>query len=299
MSDDLPPEDTSITVDIGEWVEKARPDPALYLERQATEIFLGALAIAEPYGHRIYLKGGTLMGVVYASPRQTADIDFTTSMEPTNDFAEKLAAALDAAFPRAAAKIGYPDFLCRIQTIKHRPRPEHFIAADGPALKISIGYARRGSPQQKNWEAGHATEVLHVDISFREPVGAIQIVSIDEQGSTIRAYSLFDLIAEKFRALLQQEKRKRHRRQDVYDIDILAQKFPFDASEKTRLHALLLKKCASRDIMPNRKSLSDPEIIKRAHAEWDTLALEIGSVPDFDECFERVDALYSSLPWLE
>ena len=47
----------------------------------------------------------------------------------------------------------------------------------------------------------------------------------------ISAYGLTDLIAEKFRALLQQVPRNRYRRQDIYDIAHLIERFALDESE--------------------------------------------------------------------
>ena len=296
MSDNLR-SGNAIVVDIGEWVEKARADPAAYLERQATEVFLIALGMAEPYSDKIFLKGGILMGVVYQSHRQTADIDFTTILEPDHEIADQLRTSLNAALPRAAAELGYPDLMCRIQTIKYRPRPESFAAADGPALEITVGYAIRGSPQQKHFDKGQASNVLHADINFREPIGAVQIVKFAQGDGVIWAYSLMDLMSEKLRALLQQKSRNRYRRQDIYDLDILIQKFDFDIDQLSKLHALLLKKAAARDIIPDVDSLSNPEIVRRARAEWETLRIEIGEVPDFEASFERVDAFYRSLPW--
>jgi hypothetical protein len=37
--------------------------------------------------------------------------------------------------------------------------------------------------------------------------------------------------------------------------------------------------------------------MQRAKEEWHTLEVEIGEIPDFDECFERVNTFYVSLPW--
>ncbi|WP_108683292.1 nucleotidyl transferase AbiEii/AbiGii toxin family protein [Methyloceanibacter sp. wino2] len=289
--------DNEVVVDIAEWVEKAKSDPEAYLERQATEVFLTALGIAEPFSHQIFLKGGILMGVVYQSPRQTGDIDFTTIMEPTPEIGDQISNALDAAFPRAAAELGYPDLLCAVQTSKYRPAMEKFPTAEAPALLLKIGYARRGSPQERHFQQGRAINTLDVDISFREPVRAIQIVKFTGSSGRVHAYSLFDLIAEKLRALLQQELRNRFRRQDIYDLDALLNKFALDDDEKQKLHETLLEKCAARKINPNEQSLSQPEIVRRAKQEWDTLGQELAEVPDFDDCFSRVDAFYRSLPW--
>jgi len=290
-------EEEAIAVNIAQWVEKARHDPPTYLERQATEVFLTAIGMAEPYCRKVFLKGGVLMGVVYNSIRQTGDIDFTTTLEPDPDVAERLREALEAVFPRVTAELGYPDLLCQVQSVRYFPSPQKFPKADGPAVKIKIGYARRGSPQHAWFEKGQASDVLEADISFREPVGAIQIVRLSEEGGSIRTYSLHDLIAEKLRALLQQDVRNRYRRQDIYDIDLLIDRFSFDDEEKAGLHALLVEKCRARNIDPGRHSLAEPEVIRRARAEWESLALEIGEVPDFDECFARVNDFYRTLPW--
>ncbi|WHU03659.1 nucleotidyl transferase AbiEii/AbiGii toxin family protein [Sphingomonas sp. NIBR02145] len=295
------PEDVEIgaqiAVDISEWIEKAKADPQAYLERQVTEIFLAALAMTKPFANEIFLKGGVLMGVVYESPRQTGDVDFTAISEPSKDMAETLKAELNAAFPRAAAKLGYPDLMCNVQSSRYEPSAKMFAKATGPLLALRVGYARRGSAQARLFLAGTASDVLDVDIAFREPVNAIQIVKLGTEGVTIRAYSLLDLIAEKLRALLQQPKRKRNRRQDVYDVACLLHKFTLDTAERASLLALLKEKCRARDIEPDREALGQDEVKDRAKKDWNTLGLELEELPDFDACFEVVDNFYRSLPW--
>jgi len=289
-------EGKQITVNIGEWIEKARLDPQAYLERQVTEIFLTALAMTKPFSHEIFLKGGILMGVVYKSPRQTGDVDFTAISEPNMEMAEALKAALNDAFPRAAAKLGYPDLMCNVQSSRYEPSAKMFAKATGPLLALRVGYAKRGAPQERLFRAGTASDVLDVDIAFREPVNAIQIVQLGE-GVTIRAYSLLDLIAEKLRALLQQPKRNRNRRQDVYDIASLLENFSLDESEKTDLLAFLYEKCRARDINPDRDALGQLAVRDRAKKDWNTLGLELEELPDFDHCFDIVNEFYRSLPW--
>lgn len=296
MSDDTD-QATVVTVDIGEWVERARTDPKGYLERQATEVFLTALGMAHPFSHGIFLKGGILMGVVYNSHRQTGDIDFTATMDPEPGIADAIAKAMENVLPRAAADLGYPDLMCRVQSSKYHPSAKKFPKADGPALKLKIGYARRGSRQERGFKRGKASNVLEVDISFREPVGAIQIVRFGDSGGMVLAYSLYDLIAEKLRALLQQEPRNRYRRQDIYDLDALFARFALDDGEMKRVYTSFIDKCVARGIDPTPDSLSAPEVARRARADWDSMALEIGELPDFDACFARVNAFYRSLPW--
>jgi hypothetical protein len=135
-------------VNIFEWVARAKIDPVKYFERQATEVVLTAIGMAEPFSEHIFLKGGILMGVLYGSPRNTGDIDFTTDLDPNEELPDALRSALDGTLPRAAAEIGYPDMLLRVQTIKIRPRQDSLAKDTFPALEMKIGYAKRGSPQE-------------------------------------------------------------------------------------------------------------------------------------------------------
>ena len=287
-------------VNIFDWVEKAKADPIKYFERQATEVVLTAIGMAEPFSDHIFLKGGILMGVLYGSPRNTGDIDFTTDLDPVEELPDALRSALNGTLPRAAAEIGYSAMVLKVQTVKIRPRKNSLAKDTFPALELTIGYANRGSKQEKSLNDGKSTLVVHVDISFNEPVSGLQIVKLDESLTTeIKAYSIYDLIAEKLRALLQQPEKRKNRRQDIYDISLLLEAFPFDPEEKKDILSSLIKKCSSRGIEPDQNSLSSNEVRERAAAEWETLAIEIGQeeLPDFDSCFARVEEHYKSLPW--
>lgn len=237
------------------------------------------------------------MGIVYDSPRQTADIDYSTILEPNPEIAEHLTSALNDAFPAMAARMGYPDIICKVQTIKLMPRESNFTNANAPGFKITVGYAKRGGTQEKRLDERNAAKVLHADVSFKEPVGGIQIVRFGQNGPTITAYSLKDIIAEKYRAFLQQEKRNRVRRQDIYDLHLLLGKFSFDNDEKQDILDLMIKKCNARDINPNQDSLQNDENIRRAKSEWKTMEVEMGDLPDFDQCFAVANDFYRSLPW--
>jgi len=238
------------------------------------------------------------MGIVYDSPRQTADLDYSTTIKPTHENVENLVTSLNGAFARVAADLGYADIVCKVQSIKVRPKPSSFEQDTGPSLQVKVGYARRGGNQEKRLEKNAAAQVLDVDISFNEPIGAIQVVKLASSDShEFQVYSIYDLIAEKYRALMQQEGRKRYRRQDVYDIWMLLKQFHLDEEEKIKLKNLIVEKCGARGIYPNKQSLSDPKLAQRAQSEWDTLELEIGEVPDFGLCFDVVSKFYGALPW--
>lgn len=286
-----------VVVSIDEWVDKAKADPEAYLERQATEILLTALGTTEPYCGKFFLKGGLLMGIVYDSPRHTADIDYSTILEPDAKIVDHLKETINNALPVVAARMGYPDIICLIQTIKFRPREKGFSDFKAPGFKITVGYAKRESSQAKKVLAGKAITVLHADVSFKEPMGGIQIVRLGAHGPSINAYSLKDMVSEKFRAFLQQEDRNRARRQDIYDLSILLGKFTFDEEEKQEILDLMLQKCHAREIFPDKSWFQNEELISRAKREWKTMGLEIGEVPDFNQCYEIAKEFYDSLPW--
>ena len=295
-------ETESRTVDIKPWIDRARRDPLAYVERQATEVVLTAVGSLPGYGSHIFLKGGILMAVVYESPRGTADVDFTTDLQPSPELPEKLRKALDDALPRAAARLGYPDLALRVQTVKERPRKFGSPDTSFPALDVKVAYARRGSGERR-LAGGQAPHVVDLEVSFNEPIHAIEVIQLGVNGPSFAAYALTDLLAEKFRALLQQVARNPHRqqrvyrRQDVYDIAHLATRFPPDDDERAAILESFRDKCRARGITPTAETLSDPRIAERARAEWNSLRQEIGELPDFDACFAKVEALYRSLPW--
>ena len=97
--------------------------------------------------------------------------------------------------------------------------------------------------------------------------------------------------------MLQQGIRNRYRRQDVYDLDILIRNPDLNDEAKAMILTTFIEKCELRNIKPTQDSIDVPEIKKRSGSEWSTLELEIGQVPDFDACFERIATFYQQLPW--
>jgi len=285
--------------DIARWVRQAQTDPEAHSKRQATEIVLSTIGALSDYGSRIYLKGGMLMAVVYGSLRGTADVDFSTDLEATPDFKEKLRGDMDRLLPQIAARLGYPDLILKVQSVKEKPRPFGQAKISFPALKATVGYAKRGGAGQWRVESGQSPQVVSLDISFNESINATELVRLGKHGFILAAYALTDLIAEKLRALLQQTERDHphYRRQDVYDIAFLADHFQLDAAQRAEILRSFRLKCAARGITPDIASIGHPLVIERARAEWSTLAAELADLPDFDACFKKVEALYRALPW--
>lgn len=287
--------DAHLEIDVAGWVERARADPVAYRQRQTVEVTLNAIAMTATLNDKLFLKGGILMGLAYDSPRQTADVDLTTLFEAGPEIDAQLTELMNAAFPRAAAQLGYVDLIVKVHSVKRMPK-RIFEDAEFPALKMKVAFAERGTKQEKALEEGRAPSVIDVDISFNEALRQIQILELTG-GQELQAYSLIDLMAEKYRAMLQQKERNRNRRQDVYDLNRLIESEILDDGFRTQLLDAFVEKCRSRHIEPTPQSLDDPEVKARSGKEWETMKLEVGEIPEFEPCYARVSAFYRNLPW--
>lgn len=302
MSDSDPdaqdPTFSIVDVDVRAWVEAARANPTRYRDRQVTEIVLAAIGLAPSLSKTLVLKGGAVMALAFKSIRVTGDVDFTSLAEPA-DIVEKITTELNAILPQTAIRLGYLDLLCRVQGVRKMPRPENFEDHHFPALRVKIGSAKRGTVEETRLADGKAARVLDVEISFRDQVYAFQELNLKDAGVAVRAFTIHELIAEKLRALLQQPLRNRNRRQDIYDIAFLIDAHDLSAADKAAILLTLIEKCRSRGIEVDPTSMDNPEIKLRAQADWDTLALEIGDLPPFEERFALMHDLYVSLPWAD
>lgn len=287
--------DPVLEVNVAEWVQRAKADPIAYQQRQTIEIALNAIAMTAPLQVKMFLKGGILMGLAYGSPRQTTDIDLTTTLVPEGNVGEIVRRRLDSMLPRAAAALGYADLIVKTHSVKALPKAI-FPDARSPALKLKIASAKRGTTQERALKKGIPPVVTKADISFNEPLRQVQVLKLTG-GQELRAYGLVDLIAEKYHAVLQQVPRNRYRRLDVYDLDRLIARNEMDDVLRTQILAALVVKCSARQIRPKDSSLDHPEIKRRAGADWQSMGLELGEVPSFEDCFSHVSDFYRSLPW--
>lgn len=296
MSDTYSVEVLPLDANVRAWVEDASADPVLYRRRQVTEIVLTAIGLTSSLKELLVLKGGTLMAIAFQSQRLTGDVDFSATCPPEG-FEELLRFELQDSLPKAAIKLGYLDLICAIQGIKKRPRPENFEDHDFPALEVRVASAVRGTAQEKALERGAAAEVALLEITFKDQVFAFQQLMLLDAGVAVRAFTINEIISEKLRAFLQQEIRNRNRRQDIYDIAYLLKDHQLSADDRLAILKILMKKSVSRGIEPTQKSLSDPKLIRRARRDWHTMKIELGVLPNFDDCFRTVQAFYESLPW--
>lgn len=281
--------------DIKSWVE-AETNAAQHEFRQAVHTVLLAIGRTPELSATMLVKGGILLAIRYRGARYTRDMDFSTDLQYQEFDRKKFVSTLEKALLDASTRLEY-DLDCRLQKCKNMlaNNPE----AKFPGLRLTIGYAPKHHPtRHRRLLAKQAPEVVKVDYSFNEITLEIEDILLSD-GEAIRAYSFSDVVAEKFRAILQQKVRNRIRRQDAYDVYALLHQFPDVADEeKHKILESLQAKSESRDLAVTRESLQDPEIVQRSRAGYETLEGDIsGDLPPFDLVYSTVDEFYQSLPW--
>jgi predicted nucleotidyltransferase component of viral defense system len=278
--------------DITHWVNNAESDQREL--RQAVHTILAAIA-QDPYlRDSMIMKGGILLAVRYESIRFTKDIDFSTSMTLSEVNPEDIQIRLNASLRLTVEALDY-GLDCRVQSFKINPpkRPN----ASFPSIELKIGYAYKGTSKHRRLIQNLSPSVISIDYSLNEVISGLDHVFVGTD-QRVNTYRFADLVAEKFRALLQQVERDRYRRQDVYDLALLLAKLPQSESIKATILECLFIKARSRDIEPNRDSLNDAEVKRRAATDYLTLTNEVpGELPDFELSYAQVLAFYRGLPW--
>jgi len=278
---------------IQEWV-RSSPDHKDF--REAVHTILYAISGVLELKTNMVMKGGVLLALSYNSQRYTKDIDFSTKIRLGDFNIEDFQNKLEESLIGAVESLGY-GLDCRIQSCKQQPSRED---ATFPTIQVKVGYAYKSDRKaHARLQKLKSPKTIQIDYSLNEPIGETEIFEI-ENGNIIHTYSFVELIAEKFRALLQQEVRNRIRRQDIYDLHYLLVNEPHRNNSNTRKQILesLILKASVRDLSVAKESMSNPEIIRRSKSEYDLLANEIeGELPNFDEIYQTVEAFYHSLPW--
>ena len=290
-------------INISNWVAKSKDNPDKYALRQVTEILINAIGQTKFLKGNMFLKGGALMALAHESQRMTGDVDFSW-LEPFDKdtfraIDEIIRESLDDSMTKARTRLGYLDLRCKVQRITKMPRRWENDQLSFPALEMTIGYGKAGSRQAELLDSNQCVQILRVDISFNEEIKDCEELILEDGKTSINAYSPIEIITEKFRALIQQVSRphERSRRQDVYDINFLIKQFEYDEEEKKLILENLIAKSESRDVHPNIDSISNPRVKEAAQKEWHTMKLELSDLPDFNECYQKVEEFYKSLPW--
>lgn len=264
--------------------------------RQAVHTILLAITRSENLKTNMVMKGGILLALGYESTRYTRDIDFSTAKTLKEFELGTFIQELQSALVEAVESLDY-GLDCRVQSYKQKPPKSD---ATFPTIEISVGYAyKHDRSAHRRLLHKNSSNIVEIDYSLNEPSREVEIFEIEE-GKQIQIYGFTELVAEKFRAILQQVVRNRRRRQDVYDLNFLLAHHPqaMDDTTKKKILDSLLEKSHSRGLTVSRESLSDSEVIRLSREEYYLLASEIEEpLPDFDAVYSVIKDYYESLPW--
>lgn len=280
----------------GNWIENGG-DSKWKALRQAVHIVMLSISKCDSLKDHMMLKGGILMALCYDSSRFTRDIDLSQKERYKQGDEDRLLSELGSAIQETVNEFDY-GLDCRIQSYELRPRSEKNPTF--PTLNVKVGYAYYYDKRShQRLIGGNASTVIEIDFSFNETTKSAEEVSISE-GHTLLRYSVIDLVAEKFRALLQQEERNRYRRQDIHDLYYLLKKIPTEIDAiKPQIYQALIASSLSKQLVINKKSMNESSIRDRTKYEYNQLKLEVADkdLVDFDEAYDAVMQFYESFPW--
>lgn len=241
------------------------------------------------------MKGGVLLAIKYSSSRYTTDVDFSTSLKVSEIDIGNFKMELGKQLTLSSESLNY-GIACLVQKFKQQPKDPN---ATAPTFQITIGYSSKTDRNNfKSLMHRRSSTVLKIDYSFNEIIQETEELYLSEN-KFILTYSYSDLVAEKYRALLQQKKRNRWRSQDVYDLYYIFKNFgPPDSITKRKILDTFKKKSESRSLRVFRKSMADPEIKARSAKDYNHLDKTIyDDLPDFEIAYQYIKTNYEDLPW--
>jgi hypothetical protein len=164
-------------------------------------------------------------------------------------------------------------------------------------LQLKVGYAPlNDGARHGRFMRGQAVDTVAVEISYNEVITGTEWIELGD-GVSVEASTLVDLVAEKYRAMLQQPIRNRYRRQDAYDLYCLLESHGEELERvRAAVRDALIRKSEGRGVEVRPDSLRDPEVERRSGEEYPRLADEIRrALPEFDEVYERVRTYYERM----
>lgn len=271
--------------------------------RQVIHMILVAISRDKNLSHTLVIKGGIVMSLVYGGDRYTSDLDASSLDKPSDLTMDKLNTVLSRQLKAVIATSEY-NLDCKIHSIKPKPSKKSFPNASFPAYKVKIGYADKSQPSEmKQLASSNAPRTVEVDISFNEPVTVEDIDAFQlNKKQNVLYYNLEQIMAEKFRSVLQQPVRRRNRRQDVFDLHHLLQEYEDhfrNIETKGLVLEKLIKSSMGRDLDAylHQKGMLDPEVRKRSLEDISTLEQEVEVKENIETMYYIVSDYFQSLPW--
>jgi|TARA_R110001606_G_scaffold345814_1_gene494708 hypothetical protein len=287
---------------IEEWIDRAENDDEKKF-RQAIHLILLAVSRDKVLSQNLVIKGGIVLSLAYGSERYTTDLDLSAldNMEVLSK--EELELKLGRQITAVVALSDY-NLKLLVHSIKYMPKDPSKVKF--PAYKAKIGYADSTNQNAiKRLDNKQSSKIIDLDISFNESVSVSDTENFKlTDRLNVLCYSLEQLVAEKYRSILQQVVRTRSRRQDVFDIHYLlnqeASLLYSNETKKTVLDKLI--KCSERkgiEAYLNQSGMRDEEIKRLSLEDFHTLSLEIDIDIEVspDDMYTVVQEYFESLPW--
>lgn len=280
-------------VEIENWIKNS-PDNAAKAFRQAVHVILLAISKSPKLRSKMIFHGGLLLTLRYNGVRYTNDLDFATAHKRADIDEEAFLNELQQSLLQSSETLPY-GLACKIQSSRIKPPGE---GKNHQTLEINIGYAYKGTSDHKHLIRNGCAKVIKLDYSYNEINQDIEVLDLIK-GSKIKAYSLSDFVAEKYRAIVQQKTRNRIRRQDAFDIYWIIKNNYLKGNEiKNKILKSFIVKSNSKGVSVDQYILRDKDIIRRSRMEYDALANEIeANLPPFEYLYKIVQDYYESLPW--
>jgi predicted nucleotidyltransferase component of viral defense system len=225
----------------------------------------------EPQGW--VFKGGTaLRHCYYPGYRFSEDIDFTCA--PQENTLESVQTLLN----RVAR------WIQETSGIRITPKDPQTVPGDFQ-VEIAMEYSRGGLRTQ-------GLPAVKIHLTFDEPVltkpvsSKVNPLYSDLSGFQISVYSKPEIVAEKMRALLQQQ-RKWPRPRDLYDLWFILCRSR-ERLPQEKLKELFVEKCRVRQIAPDPKGLSSENLKEWNRKAWsNSLGPMLKTLPDYDQVWRE------------
>jgi hypothetical protein len=242
---------------------------------------LSSLAGIPEIKNRWFFKGGTcLRYCYYAGFRFSEDIDF--SCEKTADNVREASRVLTRATETLSERTG---LILRCK----EPRADE----GNRQVEISVEYSR-GGPRRK------ALPAVKAHLSFDEPLLAspeepmVRPSYAEIHPFSVSAYSKIEIVAEKLRALLQQQD-KWPRPRDLYDLWYITC-FKGEKFDRARLRTLFENKCRIRGVAAETSQLHSQNLCEWNRKAWANQLLPmIKDGPEYETVWMQWSAVCAEL----
>jgi len=288
---------------IADWVKDGTADKVSI--KQRIHIILEAIAYDDDLSQVMVLKGGILMSMRFGNDRHTKDVDFSfiedfskISDDPES-FIEQIRNSLDDALKVSCTTLSQYGLIAKVQKIEKKPQKD-FELKTFPALQIKIGFAEKNNLRQvRKLEESSASDTISIDYSLNEYTAETSKIDINlEDETTIQAYSLVEMVAEKYRSCLEQKVRNRKRYQDIYDLFFLIGKYREQITDSLEeIRQILVDKSVGKGLeeLLNSDAFLDPEIKERSADGYDDLKYDVKDLPEFEHAYQVVSDVYAKI----